>query len=54
MTSLAQAGQLIKSRFLVSLEYPEYRKLWMATLSSQSAVWALIVARAALVLQLTG
>tara|TARA_B100000315_G_scaffold62393_3_gene56648 strand:+ start:1471 stop:2706 length:1236 start_codon:yes stop_codon:yes gene_type:complete len=36
------------------LEYPEYRKLWLATLSSQSAVWALIVARAALVLQLTG
>ena len=54
MTSLAQAGRLIRSRFLVSLEYPEYRKLWLATLSSQSAVWALIVARAALVLQLTG
>jgi len=54
VTSLAQAGRLIRSRFLVSLEYPEYRKLWLATLSSQSAVWALIVARAALVLQLTG
>ncbi len=54
MTSLAQVGQRIRSRFLVSLEYPEYQKLWMATLASQSAVWALIVARAALVLEITG
>jgi MFS family permease len=36
------------------LEFPDYQKLWLATLCSQSAVWALIVARAALVLQLTG
>ncbi len=54
MTNLAQTGQRIRGRFLVSLEYSEYRKLWLATLSSQSAVWALIVARAALVLELTG
>ncbi len=54
MTSLAQVGEHIRSRYLVSLEYTEYRKLWAATLCSQSAVWALIVARAALVLQLTG
>jgi MFS family permease len=42
------------SRYLVSLGYREYRKLWLATLCSQSASWALIVARAALVLQMTG
>ncbi len=41
------------SRYAVSLTYLEYRKLWFATLCSQSSAWALIVARAALVLQLT-
>ena len=54
MTSLAQVGQQIGSRYLVSLVSGEYLKLWVATLCSQAAVWALIVARAALVLQLTG
>lgn len=42
------------SRFLISLQHPEYRKLWGATMCSQASAWALIVARAALVLQLTG
>lgn len=42
------------SRFLTSLQHPEYRKLWGATMCSQASAWALIVARAALVLQLTG
>ena len=42
------------SRFVASLQHLEYRKLWGATMCSQSSAWALIVARAALVLQLTG
>lgn len=42
------------SRFLISLQHLEYRKLWGATMCSQASAWALIVARAALVLQLTG
>jgi len=54
VSSLTDLGHGIMSRYLVSLGYREYRKLWLATLCSQSASWALIVARAALVLQMTG
>ena len=52
--SLAAAGDHLKSRYLVSLQYLEYRKLWGGTFCSQSSAWALIVARMALVLQITG
>ncbi len=41
------------ARYFTSFQSLEYRKLWMATACSQSASWALIVARAALVLRLT-
>ena len=41
-------------RYLESLRHMEFRKLWIATLCSQSAAWALIVGRAALVFDLTG
>ena len=44
----------IRSRYTVSLRCPEYRKLWSATMFAQSSAWALIVARGALVLHLTG
>ena len=54
MASLADLGEGLKARYLVSLQYPEYRKLWLATVCSQSSAWALIVAQAALVLHLTG
>ena len=54
MISLEGAGRSFKSRFLVSLQYPEYTKLWGATLCSQSSAWALIVARGALAKTLTG
>ncbi len=54
MTSLVEVGRQIGARYFVSLQILEYRKLWLATLCSQSAAWALIVARAALVLELTG
>ena len=47
------AGASFRSRYLASAQYPEYRKLWASSLCSQSAAWALIVARAALVLGLT-
>jgi len=54
VSSLTKLGHGIMSRYLASMEYPEYRKLWLATLCSQSASWALIVARAALVFNMTG
>ena len=54
MTSLVQAGRAFGSRYFISLQALEYRKLWMATVCSQSASWALIVARAAFVFELTG
>ena len=54
MTSLAEVGRAFGDRYLTSFQSPEYRKLWTATACSQSASWALIVARAALVLRLTG
>ena len=54
MTSLADLGRSIGSRYFTSLQYSEYRKLWLSAMASQSALWALIVARAALVLEETG
>ena len=54
MTSLAAVVRHLGSRYFVSLGSLEYRKLWTATVCSQSASWALIVARAALIFQLTG
>ena len=54
MVNLSGAGRSFGSRFLVSLQYPEYRKLWTATLCSQSSAWALIVARGALAKTLPG
>ena len=54
MLALAAVGNHLNSRYLVSLQYLEYRRLWTATVCSQSAAWALIVARMALVLQITG
>ena len=35
----------IMSRFGVALQYPEFRRLWMANASSQAASWGLIVTR---------
>ena len=53
MINLGETGRSLSSRYLSSLHYPEFRKLWVATISSQSSAWALIVARAALVLHIT-
>ena len=53
MADFDHAGTSFGSLYIASLRYPEYRKLWMASICSQSAAWALIVARAALVLEET-
>ena len=42
-----------KPGVFASLVYPDYRRLWVATASSQSAAWALIVLRGALVYRMT-
>ena len=42
-----------KPGFFASLAYPDYRRLWIATATSQSAAWALIVLRGALVYRMT-
>lgn len=53
MSSLSQVGRGFNARYLPSFQSPEFRRLWIASGCSQSAYWGLIVARAALVLQLT-
>ena len=47
-------SQRFTERFLPSLAYRDYRYLWMTTLSSSGAAWALIVARGWLVYDLSG
>ena len=54
MANLAQLGKRVGSQYLVSFQHPGYAKMWLASLSSSSAAWALIVARAASILDLTG
>lgn len=41
------------AQILVSLQYPDYRRLWIASLAAGAAHWALIVARGWLVFDLT-
>jgi len=41
-------------RFLTALAYPDYRRLWFATMSARAASWALIVARGWLAYEMTG
>lgn len=53
MAQFDGAVESFTSRYVASFRYSEYRKLWTSSLFSQSAAWALIVARAALVLKLT-
>ena len=42
-----------KPSFFSSLTYPDYRRLWAATGFTQSAGWALIIARGPLAYQIT-
>ncbi len=53
MNNLAQVGRSTGHRFLAALAYPDYRTMWMATMSAGAAAWALIVARGTLVFTLT-
>jgi MFS family permease len=50
---LAQQETTDKLGFFTSLVHPDYRRLWIATGCAQSASWALIILRAALVYNLT-
>lgn len=42
-----------RDRFLLALQYPDYRNLWIATTFSASAAWALIIARGLLAFEIT-
>ena len=42
-----------RDRFLLALQYQDYRNLWVATTFSASAAWALILARGLLAFELT-
>ena len=53
MSTLPEVARSIGSRYVASMQYPDYKRLWWATLCSQSAAWALIVSRGALVYKLT-
>ena len=54
MASPFDTGRALGARYLPALQSLEYRKLWSASLCSQSSAWALILARAALVFEITG
>ncbi len=53
MLALAETGRSIGSRYFVSFAYPDFFRLWMASVCSHSSHWALIIARGALVKILT-
>ncbi len=53
MATLAEAGSFLKGRYLPALAYPDFRRLWYASVLSHSSHWALIVARGALVKVMT-
>jgi MFS family permease len=42
-----------RDRFLLALQYKDYRSLWIATTFSASAAWALIIARGLLAFEIT-
>ena len=44
----------ILHRYVVALQYRDFRWIWLGSLGGQSAYWALIVARGVLVLEMTG
>ncbi len=44
----------ILQRYVTALQYRDFRWVWLGSLAGQSAYWALIVARGALVLEMTG
>lgn len=46
MPSLTKLSRSTFERFLPSLRYPDFRALWLASISGDSASWALMTARA--------
>src|SRR5438094_2160695 len=42
------------NRYVLALQYPEFRTMWLGVMSAQAAAWALIVARGWLVFDMTG
>ncbi len=44
----------VRDRFLLGLQYQDYRTMWIATTCSAAAAWALIVARGWLAWEITG
>lgn len=44
----------IRDRFLLALQYQDYRTLWIANASAGAASWALIIARGWLAFEITG
>jgi MFS family permease len=44
----------LRDRFLLGLQYRDYRTMWIATTCSAAAAWALIVARGWLAFEITG
>ena len=48
------AARAVLGRYGVALRYRDFRWIWLGSLGGQSAYWALIVARGALVLEMTG
>jgi len=53
MVALAETGRSIGSRYFASLAYPDFLRLWIASVCSHSSHWAMIIARGALVKILT-
>ena len=53
MVALAEKGRLVGGRYLGALAFPDFRRLWLASVCSHSSHWALIIARGALVKLLT-
>lgn len=53
MSRFARAKSAFFQRFLVAVQYRDFRNLWLANLSAQAAAWGLIVARAWLIFDRT-
>src|SRR5438034_11775733 len=41
------------NRYVLALQYPEFRTMWLGVMSAQAAAWALIVTRGWLVYDMT-
>ena len=53
MLSVERVRQSLVDRFLVAVQYPDFRNMWLANLFGQAAGWGLIVARGWLIFDKT-